>query len=292
MYRTAGAAVSAPLRERDWWTDALTQANAERDAATARAERAERTARLLLAGQQEVDRQRAETEAVTRAEVEAALDELRTRAEKAEAQAAYWHRRTEAAWEQGDKLANDLVAAMFGADGDREEFRQKWAAIAALKDPETERRFVLADGTESEFDPHQEDGCGCRQESRQLHVGPWRPVFATGGVVGSGAGPVLESGCTYMLPSRAAVEQQVGAHAHAKWAESKAARMASPEAQAGYDDVAEREARVGRFQLRRRAPEESRAWLVETRDRHIADGTPAEVIDAMIEATYERPEPS
>lgn len=82
--------------------------------------------------------------------------------------------------------------------------------------------------------------------------------FATGGVISADAPPFVPSGCSYTLPSRAQVEQQAG------------------------DD------RVGRFQLRRRTPEESRAWLTETRDQHIADGIPADVIDALIEATHDR----
>jgi hypothetical protein len=156
-----------------------------------RAETAEESVRLLREGVALIDQQRNETDDVTRAEFEAAMNELRTRAEATEASVTYWRGRTEAAWAHGDKLANDLVSAVFG-DGGPAEFRRRWARIAELGEPETEYRFVLANGTESEFDVHN-GPCACRREARLVYEGPW---LAAGGWVG---GP---------MPSRADVEAQ------------------------------------------------------------------------------------
>jgi hypothetical protein len=49
----------------------------------------------------------------------------------------------------------------------------------------------------------------------------------------------------------------------------------------------EQQAGDGRVRLTRRTPEESRAYLIEHRDEQIAQGVPAEVIDALIAATHD-----
>lgn len=60
----------------------------ERNAANERAERAGRSAQLLLDGQNELDRQRVETDKATHAEFEAAMDELREQRDEARARLA------------------------------------------------------------------------------------------------------------------------------------------------------------------------------------------------------------
>jgi hypothetical protein len=87
----------------------------------------------------------------------------------------------------------------------------------------------------------EEDHCDRRHKAR-------------GGTVSADAFPIIETGCTFPMPSRAAVEAD------------------------------------SRVQIRRRTPEESRAYLTDHRDEQIAKGVSAKIIDALIASTYERPE--
>lgn len=43
-----------------------------------------------------------------------------------------------------------------------------------IGEPEPERRFVLADGTVSDFELHNEASCGCRREMRDVWFGEWK----------------------------------------------------------------------------------------------------------------------
>lgn len=70
--------------------------------------------------------------------------------------------------------------------------------------------------------------------------------------------PLLEGGCVFPMPSREHLEQMAG--------------------------------RV-EVRLRRRTPDEARAWLLEHRDKYIAQGIPAEILDRMIDDTYDQEQP-
>lgn len=101
------------------------------------------------------------------------LGKATARAEQAEAEVERLKARLEFAWNEGDRLANNLIDAVFGDDARRGEFQQKWSRIAALGDPEPEYRYLLADGTESEFDLHN-GPCDCQRQVRDVYVTPWR----------------------------------------------------------------------------------------------------------------------
>lgn len=119
----------------------------------------------------------------------------------------------------------------------RGEIGRLRAYIAELGDPETEYRFLLADGTESEFDVHN-GPCDCQKQARLIYEGPW---LAAGGWVSADVSVVAgESGCTFMLPSRADIEAgfKAGAAAHAAWSKVRATRMGSPESEAGHQAAA------------------------------------------------------
>ena len=259
---------------------------AERDAANERANKAGRTSRLLLDGQNELDRQRAETDAAMHAEFEAAMNELRERAKKAETLCAerveaarqreetqreasirdglraaklrlvaasmlrtfvddvhpgYAAKRSRAVpvedFERWQRVVRETSLAADVDDGsgwtaeESAEFEQRYGVRAAMQlraandrvwqvvqelrqvavddgrdpyqdpmahrlsaalvgvegdsnlrtlpsGPTTEYRYVLADGSESEFELHNEGPCGCRREERPVYVGDWRPAAA------------------------------------------------------------------------------------------------------------------
>lgn len=109
---------------------------------------------------------------------EAARDDATARTEQAEAKAMYWQGRAQSAWTDGDRVANDLVAAVFGDGEVREEFRQKWARIAALGDPEIQHRLIGVSGeahtpTERDLALKAEWLPGVRHEVRDVYPGPW-----------------------------------------------------------------------------------------------------------------------
>jgi len=259
---------------------------AERDAANERANKAGRASRLLLDGQNELDRQRAETDAATHAEFEAAMNELRERAKKAETlcaerveaarqreetqreasvrdglraaklrlvaasmlrtfvddvHAGYVAKRSRAVpladFERWQRVLRETSLAAGADDGsgwtaeEDAEFEKRYGVKAAMQlraandrvwqvvqelrqdavdagcdpyqdpiarrlsaalvgdgndssprtlpsGPTTEYRYVLADGSESEFELHNEGPCGCRREERPVYVGDWRPAAA------------------------------------------------------------------------------------------------------------------
>jgi len=68
-----------------------------------------------------------------------------------------------------DPMARRLSAALVGAEGDK-------SPRTLPSGPTTEYRYVLADGSESEFELHNEGPCGCRREERPVYVGDWRPA--------------------------------------------------------------------------------------------------------------------
>lgn len=257
---------------------------AERNAANERAEKAGRASRLLLDGQNELDRQRAKTDAATHAEFEAAMNELRERAKKAETLCAerveaarqreetqreasirdglraaklrlvaasmlrtfvddvhpgYTAKRSRAVpvadFERWQRVVRETSLAADTDDGsgwtaeENAEFEQRYGVQAAMQlraandrvwqvvqelrqdavnegrdpyqdpmarrlsaalvgdgndsnprtlpsGPATEYRYVLTDGSESEFELHNEGPCGCRREERPVYVGDWRPA--------------------------------------------------------------------------------------------------------------------
>jgi hypothetical protein len=68
-----------------------------------------------------------------------------------------------------------------------------------------------------------------------------RRHYARGGVVSADALPILETGCTFPMPSRADVEAHSSLYAHADWDDTRAPRMRDPEAQAAYTAAEGRE---------------------------------------------------
>jgi len=68
-----------------------------------------------------------------------------------------------------DPMARRLSAALVGAEVDT-------SPRSLPSGPTTEYRYVLADGSESEFELHNEGPCGCRREERPVYVGDWRPA--------------------------------------------------------------------------------------------------------------------
>jgi len=68
-----------------------------------------------------------------------------------------------------DPMTRRLSAALVGAEGDS-------SPRTLPSGPTTEYRYVLADGSESEFELHNEGPCGCRREERPVYVGEWRPA--------------------------------------------------------------------------------------------------------------------
>jgi hypothetical protein len=131
---------------------ATTALRGQRNAAKDRAEQAEaevarlrETVALLREGMRLSDQQRNELDEVTRSETDELLDELRT-----------------------------------GRDAAIARAEQAEAALAEIGEPiETELRSITADDRETEFDLHNEDGCGCRREERGIYAGPWREANAT-----------------------------------------------------------------------------------------------------------------
>lgn len=109
-----------------------------------------------------------------RAELAAANE----RADEAEAKETYWHGRTEAAWEHGDKLANDLIAATFGDGDTRDELRTRLVEVGDLRQ-EWGYRYAVA---------RVEDGIDNERTARLLaaptdriiwrYVGDWRDADA------------------------------------------------------------------------------------------------------------------
>lgn len=114
---------------------------------------------------------------------------------------------------------------------------------AGDSEPDTEVRFLLADGRESEFDLHN-GPCDCQRQVRHGD-GPW---LAAGGWVSADSAPILEAGCTFPLPSRERLERlaveygvrtvanicDLAAAPEDRLSDIRDARLADPEARAGY----------------------------------------------------------
>lgn len=140
----------------------------ERNAANEKAEKAKQRARLLLVGQNELDRQRAETDAVTHAEFEAAMNELRAQ-------------RDEARTTAGAYLATLERFADEDEDSLRAERDEARARLAELGEASVEWGYWGEDGfnvSEGQFSAgdvrYYRDQSG-RPVERRL-VGEWREV--------------------------------------------------------------------------------------------------------------------